>query len=277
MRHCTPLLLAAALLATAVLQSGQAAASPLDADLLLGWKGSLENNDTVLHSWVPGTAPCDDPQWWEGIMCIDGNVTALLVGSMGLLGALPTSPLPPSLANLHLYNNSLSGSLDLASVPDGIQAVNLAGNALNGSIPAEMSLPDSLLQLSLSGNALTGTIPATLQLPANLQYLFLANNSLSGELPTYLQLPPTLLGLDLFNNRLSGGIPPNLTEWLPEGLYYLDLHGNSLTGPLPPLNNTNANIYVQPGNSFCGQVGSPGYYVYNPVGQSTDVTDLPPC
>ena len=72
-----------------------------------------------------------------------------LLGSMGLLGPLPTSPLPSSLANLHLYNNSLSGSLDLASLPDDIQAVNLAANAFNGSIPADLSLPDSLLQLSL--------------------------------------------------------------------------------------------------------------------------------
>ena len=75
MKKCV--LLAAAFLRGLLSLSGQAAATPSDADLLLGWKGSLENNGTVLPSWAPGTDPCDERQWWEGVMCIEGNVTAL--------------------------------------------------------------------------------------------------------------------------------------------------------------------------------------------------------
>ncbi|CAL5018458.1 unnamed protein product [Urochloa decumbens] len=188
-----------------------------------------------------------------------GNATALetlALNSNQLSGPIPSS-LPPSLKNLHLFDNRLSGELppslgelrlleslraggnhDLSGgIPDSfsqltnLAVLGLADTKISGPLPASLGQLQSLETLSIYTTELSGAIPPELGNCSNLTSIYLYENSLSGALPASLGALPRLQKLLLWQNALTGPIPDtfgNLTS-----LVSLDLSINAISGTIP--------------------------------------------
>ncbi|XP_021607704.2 MDIS1-interacting receptor like kinase 2 [Manihot esculenta] len=276
--HLAPLfLLSGQVLAFAGAEHTMAARN-MEAEALLTWKASLDNNSqTVLSSWTGGS-PCN----WFGIHCNEaGSVTKISLTDIGLKGTLQSLNFLsiPNLLELHLLNNSLYGTIPshianlskltyfradfndiYGSIPveicslTSLGALSMAHNHINGPIPQEIGMLRSLYYLDLSHNNLRGTIPA---LTGNLSYLVelhISESELSGSIPKEIGLLTSLRVLDLDVNNLSGAIPTsigNLTN-----LAKIFLNYNELSGTLPvEMNNLTALKTLQMSyNRFSGHL-----------------------
>ena len=201
------------------------------------------NNSAFFVSWLSTPDVCR----WSGVVCDQGGVVELRLGSQYLLGSLPGEI--GDLTNLRLlslHSNQLTGPL-----PTGIgnlsslQRLLLQDNQLTGSIPTEIGNLRSLQRLDLTNNQLTGSIPTEIGNLTQLQNLELANNQLTGSIPVEIGNLTQLQNLDLTNNQLTGSIPVevgSLFYWYqPEidlppvkhTLQNLALSQNKLTGFIP--------------------------------------------
>uniref|UniRef100_A0A7N2LWS3 non-specific serine/threonine protein kinase n=1 Tax=Quercus lobata TaxID=97700 RepID=A0A7N2LWS3_QUELO len=177
-----------------------------EAEALLNWKASLDNqNKSLLSSWV-GDRPCIN---WVGITCDDMElgVTRLNLSSFGLkelaVGTFASSP--------SIFDSELA--------------------LISGSIPEELELLKHLWVLQLLGNSLTSPIPAFIGKMVELSDLKLAMNKLSGPIPTTIGNLTKLTGLVLFQNNLSGSIPASIGHLVALSILFLD--DNKLSGSIP--------------------------------------------
>eukprot|EP00934_Nitzschia_sp_Nitz4_P002436 Nitzschia sp. Nitz4//scaffold63_size106090//82851//84457//NITZ4_004407-RA/size106090-augustus-gene-0.165-mRNA-1//-1//CDS//3329556026//2431//frame0 len=153
----------------------------------------------------------EDECEWDGIVCVDGQVTKVKWGSAGLVGSIPT---------------------EIAYLAE-LQHLDLSSNDLVGSIPEGLWELESLVKVYLYHNSLTGTLSESMANPANLTHVHLSHNELTGSIPSALRSISFIREFYYINfssNQLTGTIPSSL-RW--RKLFYLDLGWNQLTGTLP--------------------------------------------
>ncbi|KAJ4840833.1 hypothetical protein Tsubulata_045918, partial [Turnera subulata] len=229
-----------------------------EANALLKWKASLDNqSQVVLNSWS-GSNPCNN---WAGISCDSSqqSVTNLSLSHFGLRGTLQAFNFSsfPELRGFYLWNNSFYGPIppSIGNLSK-LMVLDLDQNDLIGNVPWEIGLLGSLNILWLGPNNLTGLIPSSIGNLRNLTFLSIWGNPLSGFFPQEIGFLKSLEYLGISNNNMSGSIPysiGNLTKLsdlritktffsgsLPHemnnltSLRLLHLSGNMFTGTLPP-------------------------------------------
>ena len=225
-----------------------------EAEALLNWRASLDNqSQTLLSSWGEGS-PCK----WVGIRCNEaGSLTVLNLSSFGLIGTLSNLSFSsfPDLLTIDLSWNSLYGNIpDQIGNISKLTLLNLAHNHLSETITSSIGRLSRLSYLDFSSNQLSGRIPSEIGLLRALLSLALDTNSLTGSIPTSIGNLGNLYELDLFDNKLSGSIPTtigNLTK-----LINLKLMVNKLSGSIPSeINNlTNLRNLVLGSNEFTGHL-----------------------
>ena len=225
-----------------------------EAEALLNWRASLDNqSQTLLSSWGEGS-PCK----WVGIRCNEaGSLTVLNLSSFGLIGTLFNLSFSsfPDLLTIDLSRNSLYGNIpDQIGNISKLTLLNLAHNHLSETITSSIGRLSRLSYLDFSSNQLSGRIPSEIGLLRALLSLALDTNSLTGSIPTSIGNLGNLYELDLFDNKLSGSIPTtigNLTK-----LINLKLMVNKLSGSIPSeINNlTNLRKLVLGSNEFTGHL-----------------------
>ncbi|OIV98600.1 hypothetical protein TanjilG_23039 [Lupinus angustifolius] len=185
-----------------------------EANALLNWKASLDNQSQVsLSSWY-GNNPCSN---WVGIHCDESkSVSNISLRDMGLRGRIP-----PTIGNL-----------------SNLQELYLYNNTLSSSIPDEVGKLYSLTHMQLSHNNLSGSIPLSIGNLSNLQELYLYNNTLSSSIPDEVGKVYSLIHMQLEHNNLSGSIPLSIGH-LPHNiclggkLTNFSADNNNFTGPIP--------------------------------------------
>ncbi|KAI6687745.1 hypothetical protein NL676_024573 [Syzygium grande] len=278
-------------------------ASTLEAQALLKWKSSLQNQNqsaSSLSSWIlpPQNATSSNATavsacGWYGISCnLARSVMGInLTGSniRGTLDEFPFSSLP-YLTYIDMYINELSGGIPpQVGLLINLTYLDLSFNQLSGKIPPEIGNLSKLEVLHLISNELNGSIPDEIGQLRLLNELALYSNQLDGSLPSSLGNLSSLARLYIYNNSFSGSIPPreletssstqpklqqsdrfnpstlgNLTE-----LTLLYLYGNQLSGNIPDdLGNLRAMIDLQLSiNQLSGPVPSS-------LGNLTDLENL---
>ncbi|XLR62782.1 uncharacterized protein [Arachis hypogaea] len=204
-----------------------------EANALLKWKASLENQSQVaLSSWKNGTSPCR----WTGIQCDRSNsVTAINLENYllkGTLHALDFSSLP-NLLTFNIYNNFFHGTIppQIGNMSK-INRLNFSLNPFDGSIPQEMWTLRNIRWLDLSFcNYLTGPIPSSIANLTNLSYLDLGGNNLSCSIPPTIGKLNNLAFFSIESSKIGGSIPHEIG--MLSNLEYLDFIGNDLTGNIP--------------------------------------------
>lgn len=180
-------------------------------EALLKLKKSLVHTG-ALDSWVPSSNPCQGP--WDGLICLNGIVTGLRLGSMDLSGNIDVDALIDirGLRTISLTNNSFSGPLPAFNRLGSLKGLYLTRNQFTGEIPSDyFSTLTSLKKLWLSKNKFTGQIPKSVMQLTHLMELHLDDNQFSGPIPS--TLPLSLKSLGLSNNKLEGEIPETLAKF----------------------------------------------------------------
>ncbi|KAK8509225.1 hypothetical protein V6N11_007632 [Hibiscus sabdariffa] len=202
-----------------------------EAEALLKWKASLdEQTQSFLSSW-DGNGPCN----WTGIICDkSASVSHLNLSSSGLKGTLHGLNFSafPELTVVDLSSNYLRGTIpaDVGNL-SGLTYLDLSSNKISGSMPEEIGMLKSLNELSISKNNLVGCLPSSIGNLTNLSYLDLVDNKISGSIPEDIGMLGSLEELYLYNNNFTGEIPVsigNLTN-----LLILYLNRNKLSGSIP--------------------------------------------
>ncbi|CAL9016480.1 unnamed protein product [Prunus brigantina] len=236
-------------------------ASSLEAEALLKWKASFQNQTkNNLTSWgynpKENTSPCNI---WTGISCnTAGSVNRINLTNSGIQGTLYEFPFLslPNLEYVDLSLNQLFGAipsqisslskliyLDLSrnklsgKIPpelgllNNLRVLHLNENQLNGSIPQEIGKLKFLVDLELSQNHLNGSIPTSLGDLSNLEFLYLQGNQLSGTIPKEIGNLKSIVDLHLSQNQLNGSLPASLGDL--SNLEFLYLSDNQLSGSIP--------------------------------------------
>ncbi|KAI5563279.1 hypothetical protein BDE02_15G106100 [Populus trichocarpa] len=144
-----------------------------EAEALLEWKVSLDNqSQSLLSSWA-GDSPCN----WFGISCDkSGSVINISLPNSSLRGTLNSLRFSsfPNLIELTLSYNSLYGYVPshIGNLSN-LNILDLSFNNISGNIPSEIGNLVSLTHLALSSNKLTGTIPVSLENLRSLSVLYL--------------------------------------------------------------------------------------------------------
>ncbi|XP_022764185.1 probable LRR receptor-like serine/threonine-protein kinase At1g34110 [Durio zibethinus] len=131
-----------------------------EAEALLKWKASLDNNtQTLLSSLWVGDGHCS----WGGITCDKAeSITNLSLPDYGLRGTLHSLNFLffPSLMGLNLHNNSLYGPIPshIGNLSK-LTFLKLSNNNFSGNIPSEICLLKGLELISLASNEISGSIP----------------------------------------------------------------------------------------------------------------------
>ncbi|OMO77898.1 hypothetical protein COLO4_24969 [Corchorus olitorius] len=169
-------------------------------DALYALKHTFE--DPSLNDNWNGLQCYRNTSFWDGIQCINGRVTAILLESRNLSGKLSADAFAvfSELVSLSFRNNSISGFIMDFISNQNLKDINLSNNMLIGPIPTSLLALNFLESLQLQDNYLTGTIPPFNQ--PSLTVLNVSNNQLSGPIPG----TPTLRSIGAsayYNNSLS--------------------------------------------------------------------------
>ncbi|KAJ4840139.1 hypothetical protein Tsubulata_041844 [Turnera subulata] len=226
-----------------------------EADALLKWKASLDNQSQVfLSSWV-GNNPCNN---WVGISCYSSqSVTNLTIQDSGLKGTLHSFNFSsfPNLLVFDLFNNSLHGNIP-PSIGNLSKLINIGldFNDLSGNIPREIGLLVSLNNLWLASNSLSGLIPDSIGNLRNLSKLTLYDNQLSGSIPMEIGYLRSIKDLVISLNNFTGKIPSSIGNLTNLSNFFLT--NNFFSGQLPlEMNNlTSLTVLQLSGNEFTGHL-----------------------
>ncbi|XP_047973297.1 protein STRUBBELIG-RECEPTOR FAMILY 3-like isoform X1 [Salvia hispanica] len=182
----------------------------------------------LLPGWIPGGDPCGPPSW-QGVECVNANITALKLSGANLGGELPDDlGMFASIIDIDLSNNHIGGSIPI-SLPITLQNFFLSDNQFTGDIPNSLSSLGQLKTLSLNNNQLTGSIPDAFEPITGLINMDLSWNSLTGVLPPSMRSLLALTSLHLQNNQLIGVL--DVLQDLP--LTDLNVENNLFSGPIP--------------------------------------------
>ena len=147
---------------------------------------------------------------WDGIGCNeDGNVTAIRLDGLSLIGTLPVEMgFLKHLTELDMDSNGLTGSIpESFGQLESLEILDLDSNDLNGTIPESIYGLTALRVIDLDGNVLSGTLPTELGRLSQLYFLQLDFNLFFGIIPTELTTLSRLKYLSIFGNRFTGEIP----------------------------------------------------------------------
>ncbi|KAM1010688.1 hypothetical protein ACFX2C_046139 [Malus domestica] len=227
-----------------------------EAEALLKWKASLDNNTSslsLLSSWI-GNSNCN----WDGISCNSfGSITQINLTFSGVRGTLHAFNFSafPCLMSLNLSHNAIFGTIPSEiEFLKSLQILDLSGNNINGSIPHEVGMLGNLTILSLKDNNLSGNLPTEICMLNSLSVINVADNNLMGSIPEAIGNLISLKELYLMGNQLIGNIPPEVGKL--KFLTHLGLVGNKLNGSLPSeLNNfTFLKWLALSNNNFSGSI-----------------------
>lgn len=187
-----------------------------DAELLLKFKESLQNNNALLSSWnIASTpAPCNSGNsHWKGVLCYNGHIWGLKLENMKLKGVIDVDSLKalPYLRTISFMNNDFDTTWpDQLNKLVGLKTLYLSNNKFHGEVPAQtFQGMQWLKKIHLSNNQFTGAIPTSLASLPRLMDLRLEGNKFSGHIPHFHQ---TLKSFNVANNQLEGEIPASLSK-----------------------------------------------------------------
>lgn len=184
-----------------------------EADFLLKFKSSLEDQSNALANWNGGSPCTGDQANWVGVLCMKGSIWGLQLENKGLEGEIDVDSLMglPSLRTLSFMNNSFDGLMPEIKKLVALKSVFLSYNSFSGEIPDDAFEGMSYLKkLHLAGNQFKGAIPSSLTGLPRLLELRLEGNQFTGQVPDFSQHNLSLL--DVSNNKLEGPIPASLAS-----------------------------------------------------------------
>jgi Leucine-rich repeat (LRR) protein len=193
------------------------------------------DNWRLKSGWLVNNNPCV----WYGVVCTDGQVSRLNLGSNYLTGAIP--PEIGDLTNLtwfELFANSLTALPPEIGELTNLTRLDLSMNQLT-AVPAELGNLSNLTMLFLDSNWLTALPPEIGNL-ASLNYLTLTGNRLTA-LPPEIGNMTNLIYFFVSGNRLTT-IPPEIGGLT--GLAALGLDRNQLTTLPPELGNLTGLVWL---------------------------------
>ncbi|KAG5234409.1 LRR receptor serine/threonine-protein kinase [Salix suchowensis] len=202
-----------------------------EAEALLEWKASLDNqSQSFLSSWA-GDSPCN----WVGISCDkSGRVTNISLPGSSLSGTIYNLRFSsfPNLIELDLSSNLLYGIFPPhISNLSRLTILDLSYNKITGNIPSEISSLKSLTRFSLRFNSMNGPIPASIGNLSSLKYIYFEGNRFSGPIPVEVGNLRSLIDLILTDNSISGTIPASIGNM--SKVEYIFLNINELSGSIP--------------------------------------------
>ncbi|XP_011096273.1 protein STRUBBELIG-RECEPTOR FAMILY 1 [Sesamum indicum] len=182
----------------------------------------------LLPGWIPGGDPCGPPSW-QGVECVNANITAIKLNGANLGGELSEDLGSfASIILIDLSNNHIGGSIP-TDLPTTLRSFFLSDNQFTGRIPDTLSSLGQLTDLSLNNNQLTGPIPDAFEPLKDLINMDLSGNSLTSQLPSSMGNLSSLTTLHLQNNTLTGLL--DVLQDLP--LVDLNIENNLFSGPIP--------------------------------------------
>ncbi|KAL3627748.1 hypothetical protein CASFOL_029111 [Castilleja foliolosa] len=185
----------------------------------------------LIPGWIsgPGGDPCGPPSW-QGIVCVNANITDISLNGMYLRGRLNEDLGSfASIMNMDLSNNQIGGPIP-TNLPITLNNFDLSNNQFGGRIPDTLSTLGQLEKLYLKNNLLAGPIPDAFVSFTRLTTMDLSGNSLTNELPSSMAGLSSLTTLRLQNNQLTGVL--DVLQDLP--LTDLNIENNMFSGPIPP-------------------------------------------
>lgn len=199
-------------------------------------KGIQQDPGKNLDSWNPKSLASDGcPQNWFGVTCEDGNVIAVSLNDLDLVGnfSLPVIASLQKLRNLSISSNQLTGTISNIGSLESIEFLDLSSNVFYGVVPSGVTKLKNLVLVNLSSNNFVGAIPSGFDSLDGLKYLDFRANGLSGDIMALLSQLGGVVHVDLSSNKFSGSVDLGLgTSKFVSSIQYLNISQNSLVGQL---------------------------------------------
>ncbi|KAF0934213.1 hypothetical protein E2562_023467 [Oryza meyeriana var. granulata] len=190
----------------------------------------------ALSSWKARNSNSSNHCSWAGVVCTNGQVTALSFQSFEVANPIPASIC--SLKNLKYldlsYNNLTGGFPTVLYACSALQFLDLSNNQLTGNLPVDIHrLSLGMQHLNLSSNAFIGDVPSAVGHFSKLKSLVLDTNSFNGSYPgAAIGGLVELETLTLASNPFKPGPVPKQFGKLTK-LKMLWLSWMNLTGTIP--------------------------------------------
>ncbi|KAG9150509.1 hypothetical protein Leryth_010896 [Lithospermum erythrorhizon] len=187
--------------------------------ILLKFKESLQNTSS-LSNWG-GTEICclGNTSNWNGVLCLNGQVTGLRLQAMELKGTIDVKTLAnlSSIRSLSVMNNSFSGPMPEIKNLGGLRSLYMSFNGFSGHIPDDaFAGMKGIRRIVLDHNEFSGRIPMSLTKLPKLVDLQVQNNQFDGQIPDFLQDD---LVVNFGNNKFEGSVPAHLSSQNASSFY----------------------------------------------------------
>jgi hypothetical protein len=158
------------------------------------------------------------------------NLAELFLYNNTMTGDLSSFVLPSAIERLYLYNNSFTGDISSWVLPSTTERVWIYSNSLSGDLSSWV-LTSSIDSMRIYSNSFTGDISSWV-LPSTLNDFRINSNSFTGDLSSW-SIPGIMITFYIYSNSFSG----DLSSWvIPGTLTTIRLFSNSFTvGPNIPL------------------------------------------